>query len=263
MHPDERLPYATRRYTADERRVACQVARRRSHAEYVWGMYSFDDQPLARGEDTCALRAMQAADAAFAGHTQRESAKLEPPVGILDIARAAGATDPELYVDRGPPSGPTWIRLVVGAEDDGQRVADALARTEKIDAPLPWVGAEEHALKVAGRTVVVRLDRRARWTDIADGDVFFDRGDVGPAYAVRLDGCATWVLDETDDHLGASPVEPQTLGWTATMDVVLHGIEAPNAVVVARGLRTVDEMREAIRAHRAAAGVQSGRAVAG
>lgn len=214
-----------------------------------------------------------------------KAAKPETAYSILDIARAAGATDPELFIVPRPhdPSctslvedgnvaalerssycddcvdgraesvdhllpqerAAPWprryrpglgrgeaLRLVVGAEDDDRRIAQAIADATPLGEPYPWVGAEEYACKVAGGHVVfVRLDRRLRWADVVDGDVLFDRGacDAEPAYLVRLDGRGMWIESEADRLLDT----PQQWSSRVVVDAV-DGATAPDAVVVAR-----------------------------
>ena len=75
-------------------------------------------------------------------------------------ARAAGATDPELYV--GPPmmGGRTELRLMIGPGDPGQVIAQALADDDPVATLRAWVGDELYKVEVAGKYVEVYLSRR-------------------------------------------------------------------------------------------------------
>lgn len=99
------------------------------------------------------------------GHAWRSDGGLTPaatpPYSLLDIARAAGATDPELYV--GPPmmGGRAELRLVIGPGDPGRKIAQALADDDPVATPRVWVGDELYKIEVADRYVHVSLSRRA------------------------------------------------------------------------------------------------------
>lgn len=151
--------YAERRYI-DKNRVAVCVRRLSLRStRHTWRVASTDGEVVERGETHDALDAMQAADAALAKHTE-ERAAFADGHSILGTAREAGATDPCLCLTP-VKGGRRELRLTIGPHDPVQQIAEALAADDPVGEPRAWVGDEAHGVVVAGRLVVVCLNRRS------------------------------------------------------------------------------------------------------
>lgn len=95
------------------------------------------------------------------------------------------------------------------------------------------------------------------WNALVDGCLYFDAGEIydyNERYAMSFRGVAEWIRDEDDDDIYDLTNNEGSGCWHSKRGLRAH--RAPQALVLASGLKTADDFRAAIRAHRLAGGAK-------